>query len=220
MKAKYIDISNIDISALEANLLNENRELQVVPASFFKDFSQEQLMYFCHKYAFYQLPTTELISFLKSEIGDHSAIEIGSGNGVFGRSLGIPATDSYIQATPLIKAYYETLGHPVINYGSNVEKLEGVEAVEKYQPQVVIGSWVTQWGASPATLNSSFVGIKENLIMGFPSVKKYIVIGNEDVHKGKMIALTHKVRELRFPWLISKAINPSKNLIYIFFTNN
>lgn len=212
--------ADTDISQLEASLLNENLDLQAQPASFFKDFSQEQLMCFGVKYAVYQFPTWELIEFLKDEIGDKKAIEIGSGNGVFGRYLGIPATDSYIQQTPPIKEFYRAIGQPTVNYGANVEKLEAVKAVQKYQPEIVIGCWVTQWGQSSVIANSSFVGIKENLIMAFPSVKKYIVVGNEDVHKHKMIAKTHKVKELRFPWIISKAVNPSKNLIYIFYSNN
>jgi hypothetical protein len=89
-------LGNRDVSALEEKFILDGK-LQVLPAAEFKKFDQELISIFCVKNAFYGLPTMELVEWLKEKIGKRSAIEIGAGNGAFGRALGIPMSDSFQQ---------------------------------------------------------------------------------------------------------------------------
>lgn len=141
---------------------------------------------FCHFYGRYHLPTLETVAYLKELIDGRNAIEIGSGCGDLGAALGIKMTDSWLQNNPDIKKKYENMGQPTLKYGNNVEKLEALEAVEKYNPEVVIASWVTQFslGAAYRKGIASPYGVKETEI-----IKKtdYILIGSEKIHSQKMI---------------------------------
>ena len=87
MKGTVIN-PNIDIKPLEDLMLRDGKII-AVPFNSLNKFPQEQISLFCHKHALYQIPTTELIDFIKNEIGCAQVIEIGSGNGCMGRSLGI-----------------------------------------------------------------------------------------------------------------------------------
>src|ERR1700744_75875 len=122
LRTKFIQ--PCDISSLESLLLRGN---EIIPADFndINQFSQNQISYFCLVYGVYQIPTTELIDFLKSQIDDKSrTIEIGSGNGCIGRALGIRMTDNKMQDEPFFKAYYQLIQQPTILYGDDVIKID------------------------------------------------------------------------------------------------
>jgi hypothetical protein len=136
----------------------------------------------------YLLPTVELVDHLKSVIVGRKAIEIGSGSGDLARFLGIPATDNYCQDWPEVKEFYEITGQPRVRYGDNVERLDALEAVEKYKPDIVIGAWVTQWidpKLPPPPEGGSIYGIKEDELL--EKVPVYIMIGAEGIHGRKRI---------------------------------
>jgi hypothetical protein len=96
-------------------------------------YRQEHLMLWCVKSARYTIPTIELIDFLKARIGNRKAIEIGSGNNDLGWYLGIPQTDSYIQQTEAMKTLYSALGQVPTSPKPDVEKLDAIAAIKKYQ---------------------------------------------------------------------------------------
>ena len=169
----------------------------------------------CHKHGIYQLPTWELIKFLKDQIGEGPAIEIGSGNGCIGRLLGIPTTDNKMQELPEIKALYEIMKQPTVTYGKDVEHLDGLEAIRKYKPKVVLGCWVTQkWKEGMADGNA--LGVDEALIFEEESVEKYIFVGNEKTHASKEILDMFPVRKFKHKTLLSRSMDREKNIIYIF----
>ena len=145
--------------------------------------------------------------FVKKEIGDDKAIEIGAGNGCFGRALGIPITDNCMQERADIKAYYTIIGQPTIKYPQDIIRYDGNLALEKLKPEVVIASWVTQQSQNP-------YGVNEKVFYG--RLKKYIHVGNEQVHADKEILKLIPVTIHRFDWLISRSLARDKNLIYIF----
>jgi len=200
-----------DISYLNPILLGKDGLPKVVPYDNIKNIPNEDICLWCVRNGVYQIPTSELIEFLRNEIGNHFAIEICAGHGHIGRSLGIPMTDSYMQTIPEIMNYYNALRQKPIHPPNDVMRLEAVEAVETLKPEIVIGCFAThkyQYGDE----NGSQYGVNEEYILG--KVKKYIHIGNRNTHRAKRI-LKIPNSSFSFPWIVSRAIDQSKNAIWI-----
>ena len=199
---------------ISSELLLPNGKLALVPAEYYKQYSWEEFRLFCHDYARYGIPTIELVEFIKNIIGNRNAIEIGAGHGDLGFHLGIPMTDSKLQDEPLVKSFYLMGGQPVIKYPKDVIKAEALMAVKKFKPKVVVGSWVTRWqhpDCFPAGQGSPF-GIKERKLLSL--VDTYIMIGNLDIHGDKpIIKIPHEL--IQKEWIVSRAKDPSKNVIMI-----
>lgn len=205
-------LGNRDVSALEEKCILAGR-LQVLPAAEFKKFDQELISIFCVKNAFYGLPTTELVEWLRQKIGTRSAIEIGAGNGALGRALGIPMTDSFQQDEPEIKAYYQSIRQPTIRYGKDVERFTYRQAIEKFKPEVVIGCWVTQlWRDHSDDGNGNINGIDEEWILD--KVPCYIHIGHTGPHGRKRI-LQRPHQAFKFEWLFSRSMTAEDCIIYV-----
>jgi hypothetical protein len=200
------------IKPLEQLLLDESGNLKSVPASSLKNFSTMQFQLFGHKHGIYQIVTHELVDFIGNEIDGDSAIEIGSGNGCLGRTLGIPMTDSWIQATPEVKEFYDDMYQPIVNYREDVEKLEANDAIDKYKPDVVVGAWVSQLKTPTNEVGSPF-GVDEVAFIG--KVRKYILVGNLDSHAEKDILKITRNRSYTVDWLYSRSAAPMKNRIWI-----
>lgn len=217
MNISIMKVNNPELIAakLAVELLDDDGYLKILPAAFYDKFPPEELRLFCHFFARYGLPTVELVEFLKTYIGDRSAIEIGAGCGDLGRALNIPMTDNYCQDWPEVKAHYQICGQPIIQYGKDVERLDALDAVKKYKPDVVIGQWVTHWIDPNLPFppgGGNIYGIKENLLLN--SKCQYIMIGNRRVHGMKPIrSLPHD--ELQLPFIKSRANYPEDNVIYV-----
>lgn len=203
-------LDNNEMSDLDNLLLCDGR-LIAHPAKIFEKIKQENLAYWCNRRGVYSLPTQEMISFIKEEIGSNKAIEIGAGAGILGRELGIPQTDSKLQENPDIRRAYQAMGQPVIHYPDDIEKLEALDAIKKYEPDIVVAAWVTQKGG-PNIPQSNSWGVNESKILDWN--KKYIFIGSETSHDQKKI-LARSHRRLKFPWIHSRTMNRQDNLIYI-----
>lgn len=186
---------------------------RILPANFYRNTSVNQRGIVSVSNGLYGLPTVELVMWLKAVIAGRRAIEIGAGHGALAQALGIQATDSKMQEDPNIAAYYQKLRQPVVTYGDHVEKLDAAQAIEKYQPQVVVASWVThQYRSDRHDAGGSIFGVDEEAIIG--ACETYIVIGNSKVHAGKSIwNLPHK--RIEPDWLFSRAQNGSPNFIAI-----
>lgn len=186
--------------------------LQVLPAAFWSQFSQPEIALFCHKHALYCVPTLELVEWLQDRIAGRRAIEIGAGTGVLASALGIPGTDNRMQEWPDIRAHYQLTGQPVIQYGSQVEKLDAEVALAKYRPEVVIAAWVThKYKPSEHWREGNMHGVEESNIL---RQAEYIFIGHDGVHRLKPIwERQHETFEP--PWLISRAISEGKNHIKV-----
>ena len=206
-------IEKSDISKLEEILL-VNGEIQNLPYDVLNQFPQEKISLFCHKYGIYQIPTVELINFIKKEIGDKKAIEIGSGNGCIGRALGIKMTDNKMQERPEIKQIYLATGQPVITYGKDVELIDGIEAIKKYRPEVVVACWITQ-KFKEGMKDGNIFGVEEELIFE-NGVEKYIHVGNEKTHSNKVILDKFPVKKFKHKTIISRSMSREDNIIYVF----
>lgn len=197
--------------------LLENNKLKIMPADFYKNIPQEHLSIWCHKNGIYGLTTIELIDWLKTQITDKT-IEIGAGNGAVGRALKIPITDNYNMERPDIRACYIQLNQPLTKYPIDVEKLDAIKAIKKYKPDIVIACWVThKYNPNNHLQGGNFYGIDEEYIL--KNVKKYILIGNDNVHSKKPI-IKYKHQELSFDWLYSRSLYTRGNKIYIWDTND
>ena len=75
---------SMDINYLDEIFL-ENNILKILPASEYAKVPYWHLRLFCHNKGFYSLPTLELIEWLREQIADEVAIEIGCGHGAIGR---------------------------------------------------------------------------------------------------------------------------------------
>ena len=172
---------------LSGELLGDNGRLKLLHYIEYEKFNWDDLRLFCHEHARYGLPTVELIDFIKSIINGRSAIEIGAGHGDLGHHLGIHMTDSKQQFEPKVRKHYEAMGQPIIQYPDDVEKIDALDAVKKYKPQVVVASWVTPYSPCEVKYNSNPWGVKEDEIL--PLIETYILIGNLDIHSGRPILL-------------------------------
>lgn len=204
-------------------LLDERGILKLLPASVYDTFDRNGLRLFCHNHARYGLPTTELVTWLREYIAGRSCLEIGSGAGDLAHHLGVRATDNRMQEWPEIKMQYAMTGQPVIPYPVWMEELDAIDAVQKYKPDVVLASWVTEW-IDPAKLppphGGNVFGVKENLIVTAGDIglshcnPTYILIGNDATH-GKKQIMSRKHERFYFPFLKSRAKFANLNCVYV-----
>ena len=200
------------------DILLKDGELQVLSAADLLQIEYLDLRLWCHKKGIYGIPSKELIEVIKSHLVENKSIEVGGGCGVFGRALNIPSTDSMIQSSAEMMAIYALLGQPVVKYGSNVIGLEASDAIDKYKPDVVFGSWVTQYVNDNEPVpegGGSVYGLKESEFM--PKIKKYIVYGNDVVHGQKEIFKDkrYKLERIYNADFFSRATKPELNCLYI-----
>ena len=198
---------------MDQALLEEgNRYLKLLPSSVYKAFPHEQLVIWCNRHQRYGIVTTELVDWLREQIGDRSVIEIAAGKGDLSHHLNIHPTDGYSQTTEYVKDCYESCGHIPLIPNPEVERLEAVQAIKKYKPKVVIASWLTQRYLSDPRTNY-YYGVDETQVRILSM--KYIHIGNTNVHGGKTV-LRKPHKKYVFPWLVSRAANQSQNAIWVF----
>ena len=188
-------------------------DIRVAPLSALEGIDLNEIQVWCVRNAVYQVPTQELVDNLRSLIGYRKAIEICAGHGAVGRALGIPMTDSYMQQISEVRAKLALMQQPTIDPPLDVERLEALEAVQKYNPEVVVGCFVTQLG-TPDVPQSSPYGVDENALLAHPSVKRYILVGNVDVHGQRRI-----MQKLHDSWgpdpcLVSRGFNQDLNRIW------
>jgi len=137
------EISAARVDALH-NVFMPDGALVVVSVSDLEQFTQNELSYFCFIHGLYGIITDELIQDMRHEIDGRRAIEIGAGCGLLGAALGIISTDNFEKETTHFIEAHKEMGQPIAPYGANVEKLDAIEAIKKYKPEVVVASWVTQ----------------------------------------------------------------------------
>jgi hypothetical protein len=104
---------------------------------------------------------------------------------------------------------------PVIRYPDWIEKVEALEAVQKYKPQIVVASWVTHWIDPHAPMppgGGSMFGVQEDQLLATGVI--YVFIGNLLVHHYKPI-MKRPHRMIELPFLRSRANVPDNDRILI-----
>ena len=124
-------------------LLDERGIIKLFPAEFYHSLDNTDLRVWCICRAIYLIPTIELIDWLKANFNLDKAIEIGAGNNYLYHHLGIKGIDNYSEQIPAVKLVHEILKQPSTDPPPEVEKLDAIAAIEKYQPETVITSWMT-----------------------------------------------------------------------------
>jgi hypothetical protein len=203
-----------DVSYMDQILFDENNLIRVLPSCELLKLPPEHIMIWGNLNGVYTFPTTELIDFLKEKIDAKNTIEICAGNGCIGRALGITSTDSYMQTRPEIIAFYKSVGQKPIQPPIDVQKFEATEAIKLYNPKTVVASYATQISKKDDYQNSSQFGVDEETIMS--NVETYIHIGNSSTHATKRIVRKYYHDLFRFPWLVTRSVNPQENEIRIF----
>ena len=197
------------------DLFGPDGVIRLLPAAELDLFHREALRLWCHLHGRYGLVTRELVAWLLDLIGPRKAIEIGAGHGDLAHHLGIRATDNKCQERPEVAQYYRLLGQPVIRYPAWVQKIDALQAVREHRPEVVIGSWVTEWidPALPApSQGGSIYGVKEDLIL--EEAVTYVLIGNLAVHGAKTI-MRRPHAEHALPFLRSRANRPDLDRVFV-----
>lgn len=200
-----------EVEYLDTLLLDgANGRIKLLPASVYSGIDPVHLAIWSGRHAMYAFPTTELVDWLRTLIGERKAIEIGAGNGDLGYHLGIPMVDNYCQQIPEVRSLYEAMRQAPTSPRSDVEKIDAVVAVKKYRPQVVIGAYITQ--KYKGGNNGNVYGPEEEEIL--EGTRCYVHIGNEKTHGDKRIR-RHRHQTLRFDWLVTRSMQPESNVIYV-----
>ncbi|AKO77462.1 hypothetical protein FORC36_5218 (plasmid) [Vibrio vulnificus] len=216
-------ITSQNIFDLEMLLLDSDGMLNVVSEKDLSQFTRKQFQFFCIKHGFYSIPTLELIEFIRGKILNiEKAIEIGSGNGVYGRSLGIIATDNFMQDPRKASKFsgviseYSKLGQEVVPYGDNVIELDGREAVRKYKAETVVCSWVThKYNPIKMHLGGNKFGVDFKWILDRNHTKRLILVGNKNTHKNNPIMeLPHQEFDLDGQ-IYSRSAMPELDRVFI-----
>jgi len=202
----------MDHSYKNYDILDERRKLKIKSAEFWHQLGWNARRTFLHFEGQYFLPTVESLILINDLIGAvprDECLEIGAGNGWLGWLLGIKMTDSYLQEDPATKFMYAFAQQPIIKYGLDVERMEAVEAVKKYRPHTVIGSWISEKQPD----GNPFV-VDELEMMKY--CKRYIFIGTETQHDYKTLIRTGLGRKYKAPGILSRAKDDSVNAIWVF----
>jgi len=201
-------------------LLGEDGLLRVLPAAEYAGIPRPFLMLWAGEMGYHLFPTTELVEWLRQEIGGARAIEICAGAGVLGRALGVRCIDWDVCGRfPEALAHYRLFRQTPPVIGSHCEKIEALEAVAKYEPEVVFGGYVTQrlHAGDPSHTAASFAGVDERILI--ECVRKYIVIGSHATHGSKRI-WKDRARELSPSWVVSRSPDPADTLIAVWENPN
>lgn len=182
---------------------------RAVPAEFLSRFPRNDFLVWCHRNAIYQYPTVELVSWLRGQMAGQTALEIGAGNVCLGRFLAIPMADTYYQThNPEIRQFMGALRQPPTSPQPGVDPLDAIAAIDKYNPSVVIGSWITHRYNGTSGLP---YGVDSLQVV---SRCKYVLLGNLHVAKGHpLFERSHTA--IRFPWLVSRAHDPAQNRAWV-----
>lgn len=200
----------IDVSKLDALLL-DGENIKPCWAEELRVFPDIYLSTWCHKHGVYQVPTWELIQWLKREIAGRSAIEICAGRSCLGQHLGIPMVDNYSHTWPEIAMVMAFTGQPPTLPPRQVHQMDANEAVARAKPQVVLGAWVSQKRYGDEDHANEY-GPDEHAILDAGCT--YIHVGNTLVHGTKRILLRDH-RCLNFNWNRSRAMEQNQNRIWI-----
>ncbi len=210
------------LQAYDSVLLDPRGIIKLFPAEFYHSLDNTDLRVWCICRAIYQLPTIELIDWLQTNFNLDKTIEIGAGNNYLYHHLNIKGTDNYSEQIPKVKLTHELLNQPSTNPPPKVEKIEATAAIEKYQPETVITSWMTlkvnepDDGVLKDTASHIDAGHRyapdetEILDTGV----NYVFIGNDFIHSDRKI-MNRPHETYYFDWLVSRGKHPEKNCVYV-----
>ena len=204
-------------------LLMKDGKIIPAPAADIRALGDETIRFFCLTQGVYSVPTTEVIEFVDSLIPNKDkAIEIGAGNGVYGRSRGIKSTDNFMQHPKNrakfrnCLAAYEKTGQPLVQYGEDVIELDAKDAVRQHKAETVVAAWVThKYNPTKPHLDGNMFGVDFDWILKRAHVKRLILIGNHNTHQNNPI-MKREHQEYRLDGnIISRSIRPELDCVFV-----
>ena len=198
-------------------LLDEQGIINLFPAEFYHSLDNDSLRVWCICRAIYQLPTVELIEWLKENFNLDKAIEIGAGNNYLYHHLGIKGVDNYSEQIPAVKLVHEIMNQPSTDPPLEVEKLDAIAAIKKYQPKTVITAWATLKCEDPEDVDAGhkYAPDEEKILK---TGVTYIHIANESIY-GDRLVMNKPHEKYYFDWLVSRGKYPEKNCICVWNYN-
>jgi len=242
LEPQYIDLERA--KDIVNSLQGVDGHIYPIPYSHIKNDTLDTLNLVMQAMGLYTFPTLELCNWINSQIDDnpelepHSAIEICAGTGWIGRTIGIPITDVKNMENPQVQHIMtQSFSVPTI-YADDVEQLEASEAVDKYSPDIVIGSFVTsrqlvdkidKKKAMTVKVKLPYGGVMEQNLMDL--VRKEVQVG---VDIRKIVKQVYKVilvvnnrthmhedyfniphQSFSFPWLVTRGdVSQSRILVF------
>lgn len=110
--------------------LDDQGIIKLQKADFCNTIDNADLRVWCICRAIYQLPTVELIDWLKNNFNLDRTIEIGAGNNYLYHHLGIVGVDNYCEQIPAVRLVHEILNQPSTDPPPAVEKLDAIALYE------------------------------------------------------------------------------------------
>lgn len=228
-KRTVIDMDRLDTArALELTRMishddeNLGQIITPIPFSEIEHDTEATLNVVMHALGLYTFPTVELTDWLRGEIDDdpdyepHTAIEICCGTGWIGRTLNIPITDSRMQEREDIRQSYLAQGAMPINYPMDVEPMDALSAIRKYEPEYVIASYCTHLYGTGSLKSGNAFGVDTRWVRSH--CHRFYHIGNDDIHsRDPIMKIPHK--RLSFDWLVTRG-DSSKARIYVWENKN
>jgi hypothetical protein len=189
---------------LAPDILDASGRLKIMPASYYESTTPQERIAFCVKHGVYNLPTHEQVDALRDIIGSKRTIEIGSGNGVLAKELGIPATDNFMQERKDVLDILDGHGQMPVPYGPNVERIDGVAALGKYHPHTILACWLTHlYRPKHHARGGNVLAPDEKALLKGCSM--FVMVGNTHTHRNHpFLNIPHK--RITAEWLYSRAI--------------
>lgn len=185
-------IENTDTSDIR-KMAYKNGEFQILPYSAWAQHDPVAIRLFLHEEALYSIPTEEVVEFIDELIGEHTAIEIGAGHGLWGRELDIPLTDSKLQERPEVKLMYLMAKQPLIKYPQDIIKLRASDAIKRFKPHTVFASYFTPICEGAKYMEGDEVYRDDERLFPNWGVKRYIKIGSINTHgNNPLMKLAHE----------------------------
>ena len=195
------------------NLLLDSitKRIKLLPVSIYEGLDRTELRIWCHYRARYLLPTVELVGWLNNKIDGRRAIEIGAGNGDLGYHLGIPAFDNGCQQYENVKAAYLQMGQIPTNPPPDVMRIDAIQAIHDYQPEVAIGAWITDKFVEGSVEGNVYAPDGYQIIQNV----EYIRIGTEKNRgRSKILEFPHEI--FKPPGMVSRtSASPPDDVIHI-----
>jgi hypothetical protein len=187
------------------------KRIKLLSASTYELIDRQDLRIWMHYRARYSIPTVELVSWLKNRIDGRSVIEIGAGNGDLGYHLGIRSTDNGCQQYENVRLAYLAMGQVPTNPSLDVIIKDAIQAILEYQPEVVIGAWITDKWVEGASEGNIYAPDAHQIIQN----AEYIRIGSKKIHgRSKLLEFPHETIEI--PGLVSRTSStPPDDVIHV-----
>lgn len=193
-------------------ILDSQGIIQLHPAKFYHELDYYSLIIWCRFRAIYQIPTIELVDWLITNFNLEKAIEIGAGNNYLFHHLGIRGIDNYSQQIPKVKRVYELMLETPTSPPAKVERMDAIEAIDLYQPEVVITAWATlKYEDEEIDTGNRYAPDEAEILSKGVT---YIHIGNHNIHGDRSI-MSQPHQTFYFDWLVSRAKDPAENCIYV-----